>query len=426
MVIRKTEINSMMKKYKSESKYMNFLLFLLSIYIFLGYLFSNYISYSILAAVAIGIFIHIIINEKKTTYNSSVMVILIIAFILINILLAPYSIFPYSSIKTSINRSMILAIGLLLCIQGEPYKNGLRYVLFLSLMHSFLTLFSYFFPDVFTNNILNFLPYDIGIESINFLSKHLYAGITNQIGRNSVYISIGIAIIYSGFFSMNNNTLIKKVLFIILCITLLLTGKRGSLLASIIAALFISMIDAKAKGKSIMLKIIRNSAILIMTAVILIYLVPDAAAPINRFIDRIGGDITSGRIKIYKNALELFKEKPFLGWGSGVYSSIYGIGIHSMYIQLLAEHGVVGFVNFIVIMIVNLIIILRALKASYNSKRFDYIEYLLISLYIQIFFIIYGFTENSLNDGFVLIIYMIASSIPHTLENKDNIKSCEL
>lgn len=418
-MIKKTKTELIGKKIKEESKYINFIFLLLSIYIFFGYLFADYLSYSILVIVTVGIFMYILVNNRKITYNSALISILIIVFILINILPARYSMFPDTSIKVGLSRSVILVIGLLLCIQGISYEKGIKYLLYSSMIHSFFTLFSYFFPNIFSNNILTLLPVDIRYESLKFSSYNLYSGITNQIGINSVYMSIGIAIMYSHLLSnKNNNTLIKKIILIILCITLLLTGKRGSLVASIIAALIISFIDAKLKGKSGFLKVIRNIGILIVLIVFLIYILPEAAAPFKRFLDRIDGDMTSGRTALYKNALDLFKEKPLLGWGAGVFSNLYGTGVHSLYIQLLAEHGVIGFITFITIIIINIIIVMKALVIISKLKLNDYQEYLFFSLFIQIYFIIYGFVENAINYGFVLVTYMIAVAIPCTLSIK--------
>ncbi len=44
-----------------------------------------------------------------------------------------------------------------------------------------------------------------------------------------------------------------------------------------------------------------------------------------------------------------------------------------------------------------------------------YDRYLLFSLYIQIFYCAYGMTRNPFSDGFILIIYTIAISIPYSI-----------
>lgn len=415
MVI-KAKIKIPVGNIKNKFQYMDFIILLLSVYAFFGYLLPKNASYIMLAGILIGIFMYILVNDRRITYNNGLISVLIITFILINLSPALYSRFPDTSIKTSINRSTILAIGALLCVQGYFFQKGVKYLFYASVIHSVFTLFSYLLPNIFVNKILVFLPSEVSIESIRFLSKNLYAGITNQIGRNSFYLSIGIAILYCHLLVFRKDTmLIKKIILIMLGLTLLLTGKRGSLVTTVFSALFIVAVDAKFKGSSGTLKIIRNLIIITVFIVIIIYAFPEAAAPFTRFLDRIGGDITSGRAGLYKNALEMFKEKPLLGWGSGVFSSFYGTGVHSLYIQLLAENGLIGFVNFMVIIVVNVVITFKVLKVIYYSKKYYYLEYLLFSLYIQIFFVLYGFVGNPLNDGFVLIMYFIASSIPYTL-----------
>ena len=86
----------------------------------------------------------------------------------------------------------------------------------------------------------------------------------------------------------------------------------------------------------------------------LFLLFPESSAPIIKFIERQGGDQTSGRITLYINALEMFKQKPILGWGSGVFANLYGIGTHNIYLQLLAENGLIGFILFVTLLFINL------------------------------------------------------------------------
>src|SRR5699024_7296327 len=69
-----------------------------------------------------------------------------------------------------------------------------------------------------------------------------------------------------------------------------------------------------------------------------------------------GEDVTSGRTILYEKALNLFYENPILGIGwkefkqltYGLLSSTSGSHPHNIYIQLLVELGIIGFLLFVI------------------------------------------------------------------------------
>src|SRR5690606_28154579 len=108
-------------------------------------------------------------------------------------------------------------------------------------------------------------------EIIKYMTNELYAGITDQIGRNAFYISVGISILYSTIVIKNKNISKKNIFLILLSISLLsllLTGKRGHLVANIFSMLFVTSVYTKIKGKSVVLKILMA----LIAVIILLYL----------------------------------------------------------------------------------------------------------------------------------------------------------
>ena len=73
-----------------------------------------------------------------------------------------------------------------------------------------------------------------------------YAGITGQTSYNAFYISIYLAAVYTGF-NKNNNRLRTCFLLGLGILALLLTGKRGLLVANIFALMIVSMYDTKGR-----------------------------------------------------------------------------------------------------------------------------------------------------------------------------------
>lgn len=419
----------LIKNENAESKFMEIVLLLLLVYSFLGYLFPENINYIMLILAASAILLNTLIEFKKIiTIRQLILICLILIFISIQLLPAAYSIFPENSLNTSISRSIILFIGILLCLQNKWHEKGIKLVFIFSLIHVTATLFSYLFPTIFQGTIVPLLPDNIRSEAALFISNNVYSGITEQVGRNAFYISVGISVLISYILIKPESKNKLHIPFIIIAfgiflLALLLTGKRGHLLANLFSMLVVFGVYTKIRGKRVITKLtifIVGIGILLW---LLINLFPQAAAPFLRFIEREGGDQTSGRIQLYSYAIEMFKEKPLLGWGTGIYNNLYDIGTHNIYLQLLSENGLIGFISFSLILLFNLINTFNRMKSSFYLRALNYTKYLLFSLYIQVFFIVYGMTGNPLNDGFILIIYLIAASIPYTLNVRERVNA---
>ena len=405
-----------------EPKLIILVLLILSIYSFFGYMLPKNMSYGLLAVSAI-IMIYSIILKKNVKLSTKQLILasLIILFIANQLLLAPYSMFADSSIKTAINRSVILIIGVFILFQGNWYKTGTKFLFIFSCTHAIFTVASYLLPSFFNGVILPIIPREVSVEIVWFMARDVYPGITNQIGRNAFYITIGISILYSQLVMCDwKSNKFKYAIFLLLLLALLLTGKRGHLLANLMTMIFVSAIYAKYRNKGFFRKTIKIFFALAFVIFGLALIFPEAAAPFMRFIARQGGDQTSGRLVLFSSAFDLFKQKPILGWGPGVFSNLFEMGNHNVYLQLLSENGLVGFTLFVSMLLFNLSTTLRKLKFNIkNNYSLQNNTYLFFSLYVQVFYLIYGMTGNPLNDGFILIIYLIAASIPYTMKTKE-------
>ena len=399
-----------------ESKFQTVVLLLLSIYIFFGYLLPHNIPYIILVLSLISMVFYIMIKKSISfSYLQLLLIIIFVIFIFDQLILASYSNFSINSMKTAIVRSAIIAIGIAFYTQGKWYKNGVKILFLFSCIHMIFSLISFFLPSIFNNIILKVLPNNLSLNISRFMSKGLYPGITDQIGRNAFYITIGISIVFSELLAFGKSKS-RYIILMLLFLTLLLTGKRGHLVANFMSILFVSSVYSKINGKNIILNLLKILLSILTVFVVMINIFPESAAPIVRFIERIGGDLTSGRIFLYKKAIELFEQKPLFGWGPGVFNNMFETGTHNLYLQLLCENGMVGFTLFCSILVINLTYSLKKVKQNFSIQNKNYDYYLIFSLYIQIFYIVYGLTGNPLNDGFILLLYLIASSIQHTLK----------
>ena len=116
------------------------------------------------------------------------------------------------------------------------------------------------------------------------------------------------------------------------------------------------------------------------------------------------GDISNGRFALILEMIDIFKEHPIVGIGPLATYSYTGTYLgHNIYAQALAEMGLLGFCGLIYMVVSNLRFKTRAIR---NGKCED-IDYFCV--YIQLFFIIYGFFGNPLFSYMFLIPYILFS-----------------
>ena len=269
-----------------EPKLIILVLLILSIYSFFGYMLPKNMSYGLLAVSAIVMIYSLIMKKNlKLSIKQLILASIILLFIANQLLVAPYSMFAESSIKTAINRSVILIIGVFFLFQGNWYKTGTKFLFIFSCTHVIFTVASYLLPSFFNGIILPIIPPEVSAEIVWFMARDVYPGITNQIGRNAFYITIGISILYSQLVMSDwKSNKFKYAIFLLLLLALLLTGKRGHLLANLMTIIFVSAIYAKYRNKGFFRETVKIAFALALVIFVLALIFPGAAAPFMRFI----------------------------------------------------------------------------------------------------------------------------------------------
>ena len=119
-----------------------------------------------------------------------------------------------------------------------------------------------------------------------------------------------------------------------------------------------------------------------------------------------------GRDQLWNQAIDYFLQNPLTGIGWNNYKKIFTLRethVHNIYLQLLCETGIIGFLSFIVFFVRSLIISFKNLKVSRNNSiEFSWI---LFSLYVQIYFLLYGLSGNPLYDVEEMILYFFAVGV---------------
>lgn len=159
-----------------------------------------------------------------------------------------------------------------------------------------------------------------------------YAGMMSAIG-----IAIGIYLLRT---SRHRSVVVASMPF--LMVAMLLSGSRGALLALAVAGLTLTFSGTERKVL-IPLSVLAGVVFIFVMAVD-----PALLDPLDKFFLRDGAspDITSGRLQIYQQLLEMFQKSPWTGTG---YRSIEevkpgapGLAAHNIYLSVLTETGLFG------------------------------------------------------------------------------------
>lgn len=330
--------------------------------------------------------------------------------------------------------SFIFLFLLLYKVNVNYFITAFKSIFIFSLIYALSAIFQYIYMDLYSKYFLNKFNAD-QIEGILSLYRNgNYTGFTSQTAYLAGFLVFGIGIVCILFRSMNER--FYRIIFIIglplLLYSLLLTGKRGHLLFMLVSLVIASLFSTE--SKRFFNQLIKVAFLLIMFLflglIIFANYNPDNDSQFGKMYLKIkntiegfilGEDVTSGRITLYEHALKLFNEAPILGIGwRGFYESSLGVirldklsHPHNIYIQLLTELGIVGFILFMIPVVFAFIRTIRLLMNadtifSHDLRWKTVLQY---SLYLQTFFLLYGITGNLLTDHIFLLMYFFGVAI---------------
>lgn len=325
-----------------------------------------------------------------------------------------------------------LIIAICYFIRGDikNYLGTFKVLKISGIILSLSVIFSWMFPS-FYGTIVNmiFRP-EIARRIIESMNQGYYIGFTSEVSITAGIIIIAIGYIYVEHTVKEEKYTLKDIIILsLLVIGLLFTQKRAHLLFMLLTVFVVHIHYIKFQGDFIRKTIKKMLYLLGITGLfaIILELIGLREVIFQRFratfeAFKAGEDITSNRIVLYEHAIQLFKEFPLLGIGwENFRDTLIGnvtvhtkMQVHNIYLQLLAETGLVGATIILLPFIVTLIITLKISKRLLLNAKNNFIDWkigVLFSLYIQIFFLLYGFTGNPLYDNFYLFIYFIGASI---------------
>ena len=260
------------------------------------------------------------------------------------------------------------------------------------------------------------------------------AGLTVHYSTNGIYTALG-------FLACSAVALSRKRRGWTLCaciclLALILTTKRAHLAFGVAAfsAAYFSFNSQRKLGS------FGRFILVVAIAIIVLYIVSffnsEVLAVVERFQELADDDSLNGRSGFYDLCLAMWGRSPLIGNGWGSYTVEFNntaegmfyisrgystMNAHNVYLQVLAEEGVIGLSLFIGAVAMGIICALRALmhlgvtddadEANVRERR----ALLAGSLSIQVFFAMYCLTGNPLYDAQVYVPWLLALGVSSVL-----------
>lgn len=388
--------------------------------------FKQRISASLYILSFILIFLGTYGNFKKNKRNSIIFQTLIIVFLIL---------FRNADIKNNAYATVIFSITPILCIPflsaDDNWKDYfIKLIKIFIFVHIIATFFCYLFPSFYYRHILPLFP-GTRKELLYQFNHNQIAGITSHYSTNGLYLVIGLIFNSLPFFYKNKQKKIKNIiLYLMNALALLLTGKRGMVFYYLLSLVLMIIIV----NRGSIPKILKRTLPYIILFIIVIFLtsqfVPTITSSFSRIIDAMKDkDSFDSREILWNEAKNLYENNKMFGVGWENYKYKYYIDViykernfmqtHCIYLQLLAETGIIGFLIFIITLIKLLIVALKEnIKNPCNKYAFLFLMFLF-------YFIMEGATGNSIYDiqiyvTFYLSIAMfLSTTTSEYIENKN-------
>lgn len=302
---------------------------------------------------------------------------------------------------------------------GERYwvKSCLKTLVAFAVFHAFCTIVFWLVPALYP-------PVKSAFFSGSYMARDYRSGFTAHYSTNSIYLSLGLVCWCCGLVGSRKKARFKdSILGLILLLALFLTTKRGPLVASVAAIVISYLFVNRKKLTGTMFKTLAVAAIAVIAVGVFATFVPAVQATLERFIELSDDGTGNGRSYLYECAWSMFHANPLLGCGWGTYSkyvattslgAMYSnlgfssMSAHNVYLQLLAETGVIGLISFVFPAFVSIFVAMHHSESQVEEGLYGDSFCLWACLGMHVYFLIYCFSGNPLYDPQCYIPYFIS------------------
>lgn len=264
-----------------------------------------------------------------------------------------------------------------------------------------------------------------------------FSGLVGEKALAAYAMVFGANIEIASYF-IQNKRLTKKnyILILLYFVCTLLTSKRMlTLILFIEIVIALRFFQVRNKGAKILIGVFIGLVLMLVAFL----LVPQTRNIVERFIEGEEDATFNGRTKFWEFCIEMFLQKPILGYGIGTFNSVFAEQVgylyqgklwdmhaHNIYFQILGEGGIVGFLLFVSFLIYCFFKSIKLFKSNHLSNFWKSVLWFSISS--QVLFILYGITGNCLYDVSQIFAYLLSISFYLTVNrvNKRAIKEMQI
>lgn len=209
---------------------------------------------------------------------------------------------------------------------------------------------------------------------------------------------------------------------LLLVVPLIMTGKKAVLVCLILALVITFLLFYKSRNQWLQIFKFVGTLALILTVFVSIAVRNPQIEIFNRFNQffyqlTAGVDFDSGRVQLYRIAIEEWKDNPILGIGWRHFNALtttkYGLTqsheVNCDYLQWLCETGIIGFVLSIIPVVIMLQRTIYVEKWLVKNRGDDKEAWVLtFAVFIQFYTIIYAFVEIPFFDIVYYSVYILS------------------
>ena len=302
--------------------------------------------------------------------------------------------------------------------QDSWHKLIMPIIWFWVAIHTIVTLLEYAVPGFYMSKIFPLMPSYAEMHLRSVFKLGYMPGLAVHYSTNGMYLAVGLIISGVSLLFSKVHKRIGAIVFIVIAVALLLTGKRGLIIFPAAALVMVYYLYNSDKPLSRVGKIIALAIVVIVLFTIGSTFIPSLSNFINRFVETSeAGDVSLGRLEQSALALNVFSHNWLFGTGWDSFKYLYKaqfgalLNVHNIYIQLLSENGIIGvfpFLAFFIAAFCRAIKSLIYLRKYYTGEYYAGEFYIGLSLAMQCFFLLYGMTGNPLYDQQVFYPYIVS------------------
>lgn len=301
--------------------------------------------------------------------------------------------------------------------EREWVASCIEVVIAFAAIHALCTIAFWLFPVLYA-------PVKTAFFSSSYMASDYRSGFTAHYSTNSIYLSFGMVCWACGLIGEKSKPRAKDIILgLVLLLALFLTTKRGPLVASVVAVSICYLFVNRDKFTGTVLKALVIVLFAILAVGVLATFVPGVEATLQRFVELSEDETGNGRSELYDCAWSMFYLNPLFGNGWGSYSKYVAttpLGVmysnigftsmstHNVYLQLLAETGILGLVFFAAPAFATLLFGIRRSRTHDDPMLYGDSFCLWACLGMQIFFLVYCLSGNPLYDPQCYIPYFIS------------------